>query len=387
VFVRRYPVFPLIFCLLGFLSWTGPGAGENSAPPGSGSPDSAAEIAVLTAFADPARIWGPGPEGIIEEAYRLCFRTRILDGKVMTIRMPFAQNNERNKLTDRGWEFLEGGKGGPEFLWRAVEDILVSEDFQAYTRTLGDGREQVIIFDIPGQSWTSSRDLFDTARMKAGVYRGLPHRPFVLVNGRGLEEADVYNYLYCVGLAGMDCSGFVWHVLSCLAQAGGLDLGRSLSQTLGVRDGNTSSRYAGTAFYNSKSSQIIAVDDTISLLRPGDILLFRGYDGEMAHSAVIQSVDLGHGLIRYLQCTDEAPLDERGVHESFIYFDPQNPRLSLADPSLEWTQKRYAPFPGEKESPFSDDGERYRAFPKLGGGRVVRLKPLIPVLDRLNKRR
>jgi hypothetical protein len=383
---RRCPALLLIFCLLGFPLWSGPGAGKNSISPEPGSIDSAAEIASLAAFADPARIWGSGPEGIIEEAYRLCFKTRILDGKVMTIRMPFAQNDERDKLTDRCWEFLGGGKGDPDFLWRAVEGILVSDDFQTYIRTLGDGREQVIIFDIPGQSWTSSRDLFEIARMKAGAYRGLPHRPFVLVNGRGLEETDLYNYLYCVGLAGMDCSGFVWHVLSYLARAGGLDLGRSLSRTLGVRDGNTPARYAGTAFYNSKSSQIIAVDDTIALLRPGDILLFRGSDGEMSHSAVIQSVNLRLGFVRYLQCTDEAPLAERGVHESFIYFNSRDPRLSLADPSLEWTQKRYAPFPGERESPFSDDGKRYRAFPELGGGRVVRLKPLIPVLERLNKR-
>jgi hypothetical protein len=361
------------------------GTGENIPEPASPAAG-VSETANLAAFADPARIWGPGPEGIIEEAFRLCFRTRILDGKVMTIRMPFAQNDERDKLTDQGWEFLEGGKGDPEFLWRAIEALLSLDDFRAYTRALGDGREQVIIFDIPGQNWTSSRDLFDIARMKAGAYRGLPHRPFVLVNGRGIEEADVYNYLYCVGLAGMDCSGFVWHVLSHLARAGGLDLGRSLSRALGVRNGNAPSRYAGTAFYNSKSSQIIPVEDRIVLLRPGDILLFRGYDGEMSHSAVIQSVDLRNGAIRYLQCTDEAPLAERGVHESFIYFDPRDPQISLVDPSLNWTQKRYAPFPGEKESPFSDDGERYRAFPELGGGRVVRLRPLLPVLEKLGGR-
>jgi hypothetical protein len=369
----RFP--PLVLALLACL-WIRPGAQEDGA---------GVETASLAAFQDPARIWGPGPEGVIEEAYRLCFKTRILDGKVITIRMPFAQNNERDKLIDQGWEFLGGGKGDPAFLWPVIEGILDTSDFQTYVRTLGDGREQVIIFDIPGQSWTSSRDLFDIARMKAGAYRGLPHRPYVLVSGRGIEAADVYNYLYCVGLTGMDCSGFVWHVLSYVAKAGGLDLGRSLSRALGVRGGNDPSRYAGTAFYNSKSSQILAVEDKISLLRPGDILLFRGYDGEMSHSAVVQSVDLRSGLVRYLQCTDEAPLAERGVHESFIYFDPANPELSLSDPSLNWTQKRYAPFPGEKESPFSDDGERYRAYAELGGGRVVRLRPLVPVIEQLTR--
>jgi hypothetical protein len=103
----------------------------------------------------------------------------------------------------------------------------------------------------------------------------------------------------------------------------------------------------------------------------------------MSHSAVIQSVNFSTGTIRYLQCTDEAPLGERGVHESFIYFDPARSRTSLSDPSLNWTQKRYAPFPGEKESPFADDGNRYRAFPELGGGRVVRLRVLTPVLEKL----
>jgi hypothetical protein len=141
----------------------------------------------------------------------------------------------------------------------------------------------------------------------------------------------------------------------------------------------------GTAFFNSKSSQITAVKDEIASLRPADIILFRGADGGMAHSAIIQSIDFSRGIIRYLQCTDEAPLRERGVHESFIYFDPAKPNVSLSDGGLNWTQKRYAPFPGEKDSPFSDDGERYRAFGELGGGRVVRLQALGPVIERLNK--
>jgi hypothetical protein len=342
--------------------------------------------ASLVSYSDPARIWGKGVEGIIEEAFRLCFKTRILDGKVMNLRMPFAQNNERDKLSEQGWEFLGGGKANPDFLWEAIEGILDSDDFKNYTRTLSDGREKVIIFDIPGQGWTSSRDLFDIARMKAGDYQGLPHRPYVLSGGRGVEETDVYNYLYCVGLAGMDCSGFVWHVLSYIGRAGGLDLGRTLSRALGVKRGGDPSWYAGTAFYNSKSTQISAVKDQIRNLKPGDIILFRGRDGEMAHSAIIQSVNLKSGTIRYLQCTDEAPLEERGVHDSFIHFDPAQPGLLLSDPSLDWTQSRYPPFPGEKASPFSDDGNRYRAYPELGGGRVVRIRALVNVIEKLNRR-
>jgi hypothetical protein len=326
-------------------------------------------------------------EGRIEEAYRLCFKTKIIGGQVMNLRMPFAQNNERDTLTEEGWEFLGGGKGNPDFLWPRIEEILESADFDTYSEVLSDGREKVMIFDIPSQSWTGSRDLFDIARMKAGAYRGLPHRPYVLVSGKGIEETDVYNYLYCVGLAGMDCSGFVWHILSYIARQGGLDLGRTLGRILGVRRGDDPSWYVGTAFFNSKSSQIISVEDEIRNLKPADILLFRSSDGAMSHSALIQSVDFSAGVIRYLQCTDEAPLPERGAHESFIYFDPQNPRASLRDPALRWTQKRYAPFPGEKDSPFSDDGERYRAFPELGGGRTVRLRALGPVIEKLNRER
>jgi hypothetical protein len=349
----------------------------------SALPASGDEEAALIAYADPARVWGNGAERFIEEAYRLCFKTRILGGKVMNLRMPFAQNNERDKLTEEEWGFLQGGKGNPLFLWERINEVLDSPDFALYAGTLSDGREKVIIFDLPGQSWTASRDLFDIARMKAGSYRGLPHRPYVLVSGRGLEESDVYNYLYCVGLAGMDCSGFVWHVLSYLAAQGGVDLGRTLRAALGVRGGEDPSWYAGTVFYNSRSSQILPVRDEIKSLRPADILLFRGEDGDMAHSAVIQSVDLTAGVIRYLQCTDEAPLAERGVHESFIRFDPSRPDLSLSDLSLTWTQSRYPPFPGEKASPFSDDGERFRAYPEKGGGRVVRIRAVSRVMEKL----
>jgi hypothetical protein len=340
----------------------------------------------LEAFSDPLRIWGRGVEGRIEEAYRLCFKTKIIGGKVMNLRMPFAQNNERDTLSEEGWEFLGGGKGNPDFLWPLIDEILRSSDFNAYTDAFSDGREKVIIFDIPRQSWSSSRDLFDIARMKAGAYRGLPHRPYVLVSGQGIEETDVYNYLYCVGLAGMDCSGFVWHILSQVARQGGLDLGRALSRILGVRRGDDPSWYVGTSFFNSPSSQIAVVNDEIRNLKPADILLFRGSGGDMSHSAIIQSIDFSAGLIRYLQCTDEAPLSERGVHESFIYFDPLQPQVSLGDPSLRWSQKRYAPFPGEQDSPFSDDGERYRAFPDLGGGRVVRLRALETVIKKLAQR-
>ena len=341
------------------------------------------DISRLTAFSDPQRVWGPGAERLIEEAFRLCFQTRILGGRVMNIRMPFAQNYERDKFTEEEWGFVGAGKGNPVFLWEHINKLLDSEDFRKYTEVLSDGREKVIIFDLPTQTWTYTRDLFYMARMRAGAYQGLLHRPHVLHSGRGLEESDVYNYLYGVGLVGMDCSGFVWHVLSYVAAAGGINLGRTLSGVLGVRDGNDPALYVGTSFFNSRSDQIIPVNDQIRNLRPADVILFRAEDGGMGHAAIIQSINFSTGVIRYLQCTDEAPLAERGVHESFIFFNPANTSVSLSDPSLVWTKRRYPPFPGETASAFSDDGLRYRAFPRLGGGRVVRLRPVTEVIQRM----
>ncbi|MDR2052885.1 MAG: peptidoglycan endopeptidase, partial [Treponema sp.] len=304
----------------------------------------------VAAFSDPARVWGPGVESVIEEAYREGFKTVIIGGRVMNLRVPFAENNERSGLIDQGWEILGGGKADPRYLWEVIGEIFRTEDFLNYTKTLMDGREKVIIFDIPAKTWSASFDLFDIARMKAGAYRGLPHRPCVLVSGSGIQESDVYNYLYCVGWVGMDCSGFVWHVLSYLARKGGVDLGRSLRRSIGNPRGRDPSWYVGTKFFNSPGREFITIKDEIRNLKPADVLLFRGEDGSMAHSAVIQSVNLSTGVIRYLQSTDEAPLAERGIHESFITFDPDHPELSLADPSVSWNQARYPPFPGEKAS-------------------------------------
>jgi len=345
----------------------------------------AADTDHLISFSDPAALWGNGIERVIEEAFRQCFRTRIIDGKVMNIRLPFAQNHERDILIESGWEIVGGGKGSPEMLWPVIEEILDSQSFKEYISALSSGREKVFIFDIPNRAWSASTDLFDIARMKAGSYRGLPHRPYVLTTGRGATESDIYNYLYCIGLVGIDCSGFVWHVLSYIGRQGGIDLGQTLSGALGVPRGADPAWYVGTSFFYSNSPQIIAVQDTIRNLRPADIILFRDANGGVSHSAIIQSVDFNTGTIRYLQCTDEAPLAERGVHESFIYFDPANPDVSLSSPSLRWTQKRFAPFPGEYDSPFSDDGERYRAYNEQGGGKVIRLRALIPAIERINR--
>lgn len=338
---------------------------------------------LLEVFADPAEIWGPGVEAVIERAYRETFRTYIIDDRIVTVRMPFAQNNEREELAGTALEIFGKGKADPDLLWDEIDRIIKSPDFKSYQRVLGDGREKVIVFDLPSREWTISDDIFDVVGMKAGAYRGMPHRPYVLSHGVRIQETDIYNYLYAVGRIGMDCSGFVWYVLSTVAEAGGLDLGRALSRSLGAPKGVDPSLYVGTEFFDSRSPEVLPVDDRIENLKPADVILFRDQDGIAAHSAVIQSIDFDAGTIRYLQSTDEAPPARRGVHDSFIRFDPNNPGVSLKDRSLIWTQARFPPFPGERPSAFSNDGERYRAYPEYGGGKVVRLRAMAGPVKKL----
>ncbi|MCL2277210.1 MAG: peptidoglycan endopeptidase [Treponema sp.] len=337
----------------------------------------------LTSFSDPRRIWGNGIERVVEEAYRQFFTTRIIGGRVMNIRIPFAMNTDRDALSERPIYYIGGGKGNPRMLMSAVDRVLNSNDFSVYVNTLSSGREKVIIFDIAARSWTVSHDSLLIARIKAGSFTSLPHKPHIYVTGRGALESDIYNYLYCVGNIGIDCSGFVWHILAYIGEQGGIDLGRILNPALGVPINADTAQYIGTGFLNSRSSQVIQVNDEIRNLRPADIILFTDILGDIVHSAVIQSIDYTRGTIRYLQCNNIAPVEERGVHEAFIYFDPSNITASLKDPSLHWTKKRFGAFPGE-EIPFADDGERYR-FRLNGGGKVVRLAALVPVIERINR--
>ena len=344
------------------------------------------DITVLSieAFSNPAALWGNGVEAVIEKAYRECFRTFIFDGRIITLRIPFAQNNERTAVAGTDLIVVGDGKADPLFIWGEIETILASVDFGVYTRILSDNQDKVIIFDLAQREWSISRDLFDIARMKAAVFRSLPHKPYVLSSGNGLQAADIYNYLYCIGRIGMDCSGFVWHILSGVAKAGGVDLNREFDRLLRAPPGVDPSFYVGTSLFDLDRVEFIQVEDRLDSLKPADVILFRDRDGTMAHSAVIQSVDLDGGVIRYLQSTDEAPYDERGVHDSFIYFDPERTEVSLKDDSLEWSQYRFPPFPGERPSPFSTDGERYRAFPEFGGGKVVRLRAVSRAIERIS---
>ncbi len=340
----------------------------------------------LETFSRAYHQWGHGIEGAIEEAYRSCFRTYVVQGCFFTLPLPFAENDERSELAPTLLKIQGGGKNSPTAIWQEIDKLIVSDDFNRYLTILQDRREKVIIFDLATRRWTWTEDLYEIARMKARSYKGLPHRPYVLVHGEAVTLPDIYNYIYCIGRVGIDCSGFVWYILTTVARQAGINLTEIVRRSFRSLRITDPTLYIGTSFFDSKNPEIEAVPDRIGNLAPGDIILFRGTNGQAAHSAIIQSINIEKGQIRYLQSTDEAPLEERGIHESYIYFPPNQKDLSLKDPSLVWTQKRYAPFPGEFSSPFSDDGQRYRAYPEFGGGRVVRFKVFGKVKKILEKK-
>ena len=340
-----------------------------SAPAGS-------DTEYLAAYSRASAEWGNGIEAIIEEAFRTCFRTYIISGKVMTLHLPFAENNERSELAGAELAVPGGGKADPQGLWDQIDTLLASEDFQRYVAALSDGHEQIVTFDLRTHTWSTRRDWYAIDQMKSGAYTGLPHQPIVLSKGRGITEPDIYNYLYSVGRLGMDCSGFVWYTLKTVARTGGLDLDRALRRYLGAPTAASTSLFIGSWFFDPRNKNLEVIKDEVRNLRPGDVFVFRGADGTTSHTAIIQSVNMTTGTIRYLQSTDVAEQDDRGVHESFINFDPAKPQTSLKDPSVVWHQRRSAPFLGESGVEFWDDGQRFRAYPQLGGGSVVRLRLL-----------
>ncbi len=372
----------LALCLV--LAAVPPGSAQESGAKGPGTEGPlTVEETGLASYADITLDWGKGVEAAIEKAYRECFRTLFIGGNIRLLRLPFAQNSERSELADKDLEVSGGGKADPRDIWESIEALLGSTDFSAYLAALGDGREKLVIFDLPTTSWSVSTDRFAIGRMLSGLYPGLPHRPVVHSSGKGATSRDIYNYLYCVGRTGIDCSGFVWHVLRAVAAADGLDLDRIVGRDVGLPRGVKPALFVGTWYYDPRKGRTRVVPDAIDGLLPGDIILFRGEDGTFIHSCVIQSIDLGAGRLRYLQSTDESPGDERGVHDSLILFDPAKPGTSLKDPSLAWLQRRDATFAGEPEPAFIDDGQRYRAYAATGGGIVVRFKALEKSIARL----
>jgi len=372
----------------GFLLALAPvGAGAQAAvtptPPDTRlqGPD-ASDTAFLSAYSQASADWGNGVEALIEDAFRACFRTYIIAGKVFTLHLPFAENNERPDTAGGKIPVTGGGKMDPASLWDLIDGMVGSDNFRSYVAALSDGREKVVLFDLPGRQWTTSTDWYSLEQMKSGAYLGQANKPAILSRGRGVTLPDIYNYLYGMGRTGIDCAGFVWYVLKAVAKSGGLDLDRALARYVGAPSASLTSLYIGSWFFDPRNRNLERVNDQVRNLRPGDVFLFRGSDGTTAHTAVVQSVDLAKGSIRYLQSTDVAEQDDRGVHESFITFDPGKPTASLKDPSVVWHNRRSAPFAGESGTEFFDDGQRFRAYPQFGGGSVVRLKILTRLLEK-----
>jgi hypothetical protein len=331
----------------------------------------------------PVRAKGPvevNVERLIEAAYRRFFKVYRIGAQVMTLRMPFGMNGEREGTPGYTQEFALGGKGTPEQLWPLIDAVLSSDPFRAYVTRLQEPREQAVIFDLERRSYTVSYDPRLLGLLEMGPYPGTETRVHVLRFGGTVSETDVYNYLYAVAGLGVDCAGFVYDVEKAVMLVYGVDADRELGRAWGVTSARTA-QYVGLSFLDPRGRYTQVTSERIEDLRPGDVILFRGSDGMFKHSAVIQSIDLENGAIRYVQSTDWAPADERGVHESVIRF--QDPQATLRDPTLKWLQQVRPPFRGEVEPRYwRNDGHRFFWYPKDQGSVVVRLRLLEAALLR-----
>ncbi len=323
-------------------------------------------------------------EAAIEAAYRRCLRRRTVAGRELLLRIPFGQNGERN-----GPGFVQriylGGKGSPEEIWQRAEELLASQGFARYLEALRRPGEKLLVFDLARRSWSAFFDPGLIGKVKAGPYPGTRARVYVLRSQAGVSEADLYNYLYCIGALGMDCSGFVYYVQQAVAEALGVDLDRKLAGSLRVAPQRVP-QLVGLWLFDPRRGFAERVPDNPAALRPGDVFLFRGrVPGrglDFRHSAVIQSVDPQAGVVRYLQCTDWAPQPQRGVHDSRIRFDPGAPQTSLKDPLVEWSQEILPAFPGEPGLRYwRNDGDRFVSYMEADGSLVVRLRAVKRLLE------
>ena len=304
-------------------------------------------------------------EKVIDDVYRRCFRSYYFGGRRLALRIPFGQSGERPGSPGFRQRIFLNGKGEPEAVWEQAEGLFRTEAFADYLNRLREGGLRVVSFDLERKSAAVYRDSGLFRAVAEGPYPGTRTRIHLLKTDGSVGVPEIYDYLYCVGSLGMDCSGFVTCVQRAVARACGADLDLRPAESLGLW------------FYDPGAGYTEQVDDRIVNLRPGDIVLFRGRTLTFRHSAVIQSVDPAGGVIRYLQCTDWAPREERGVHESFIYFDPDRPQSRLSDDACVWTQELSPAFPGEPGLRYwRNDGDRYRSYQAAGGSVVVRIRAL-----------
>ncbi len=314
-------------------------------------------------------------ETVLEAAYRHCIRTVTIHGRELVLRLPFAMEGER-----RDGRFVQRvdrqGKVHPEALWERIDTVLRSDAFTEYAALIAGPGAKRVTFDLPSGTYRTAPLEQGALGMESSLTPGTSAVISRVRPGGPLRTDDVYDYLYCVAAVGIDCSAFVFYAMETLADAAGSDLSAALAAQLEIPASQVR-RTITTWFLDPARGLTTPVADTVSTLRPGDLLLFRGKDGHFAHSAVVQSVDMDDGAVCYLQSTDWAPRDERGVHDSVIRFDPETPDVSLRDPAVVWTQQIAPAFPDEEQpGPWRTDGDRFRAHAESGGGAVVRLDAL-----------
>ncbi len=379
---------PRLARLLGLADKGTPGS-RPAAPPGSSPAASPAAPAAAAPAPAPRRIKTAEElrvEAAIEATFREYFREVSVGGRTLTLRMPFALNDEREGGRGYTQAFYLHGKGTPDRLWPYIGKVLASKGFAAYASSVGTPGEKAVIFNLQKRSWSVSTKPSVLQSLRGDSYPGTPTRIFVHRNGDPVSGTDVYNYLYAVASVGVDCSGFAYHILEMILRAHGVDMDRELAKNLRVPPAEVR-MLTGLLFFDPAGGYTEKVADRIEELRPGDMILFRGSDGSLKHSAVVQSVDLDSGIIRYVQSTDWALEEDRGVHSSIIRFDPARGREGLRHYSVKWLQQVRPPFDGEMEPrDWRTDGDRYLWYTEAGGSMVVRFRLLSDALRRAEPR-
>ncbi len=311
-------------------------------------------------------------ESIVERAYQLYFRETAAGGKRFLLRIPFGQRNERFS----GQKIFMSGKGDPKSLWQKIRELLKEPGFAEYQEALLQPGRKLVLFNLPRKSYQTFSNEQEMEKTKAR-FKGNDLYPYEIKEDSSLSLIDIYNYLYCLGRVGVDCSGFSFYLQRFIALQYGIDLCEEIAKEWRVKSKDVPS-WIGTWYYNRWNTE--RVDDKIINLRPGDLILFPDRRRPVVHSAVIRSIDLPRGSVRYVQCTDWVfNREERGPHASAVFFDRLFPEKSLSDPSLIWVQKLGPVFEGET-CPYgnADDGFRYRLSSHRG--KVVRLKRVAELL-------
>lgn len=311
-------------------------------------------------------------ESIIEIAYQLYFRKMLIRGREFLLRIPFGQWNERFS----GQNIFMGGKGDPESNWQRIEELSREPDFAEYQEALSQLGKILAFYYLPQRTYRIFSGEKEIEKIKAR-FRGNEMYPYETKEDSSLLEIYFYNYFY-LKRVGVDCSGFSFRFPRAIALHHGVDPCEEIGQEWGVRPEKVP-LYIGTWFYhNHRYAE--RVDDKIINLRPGDLILFPARQWEYSHSAVIQSIDLERGRVRYVQCTDWVfNREERGPHDSEIIFDPAFPQMSLSDPSLVWTQ-RVGPVFESETCPYGTRTDEFRYQLPPFKGKVARLRRVAEIL-------